>query len=102
MGTSSFIPFISRMLSISKMLTDLVVYDWWELILAFGGELDSQNGTDARAKTQVKWVGELMEEENIRALPRSMDQLGRCYDTLDFWKTFELMPTRSRLSSVKF
>ncbi len=84
------------------MLTDLVVYDWWELILGFGGELDSQNGNDQRAKTQLKWIGELMEEQHIRALPRSMEQLGRCYDTLEFWKTFGLMPTRARLSSVAF
>lgn len=79
------------------MLTDLVVYDWWELILGFGGELDSKNGNDERAKTQLKWIGELMEEHDVRALPRSMDQLGRCYDTREFWKTFELMPTRARL-----
>ncbi|KUJ07630.1 uncharacterized protein LY89DRAFT_677839 [Mollisia scopiformis] len=83
------------------MLTDLNVYDWWQLILGFGGEIDSQKGNDERAKTQLKWVGELMEEENVKALPRSMDQLGRCYDTREFWTTFGLMPTRARLSDVK-
>ena len=82
------------------MLTDMVVYDWWELILGFGGELDSQNQNDERARKQLKWVGELMRENDVRALPRSMEQLGRCYDTREFWKTFGLMPTRARLSSV--
>ncbi|KAF8857838.1 hypothetical protein BDZ45DRAFT_705040 [Acephala macrosclerotiorum] len=79
------------------MLTDLVVYDWWELILGFGGELDSENGNNERARKQVRWVGELMRENSVRALPRSMEQLGRCYDTREFWKTFGLMPTRARL-----
>jgi hypothetical protein len=71
----------------------MVVYDWWALILGFAGEEDEQRRED----TQVKWVGELMEEQHIRALPRSMEQLGRCYDTRDFWTKFNIMPLRSRL-----
>jgi hypothetical protein len=77
------------------MLTDLMVYDWWPLILDYGGQLDHENGNDERAKTQIKWVGELMEETEVRALPRSMEQLGRCYDAREFWTTFGLMPVRS-------
>lgn len=79
------------------MLTDLFVYDWWSLILGFCGEIDSENGNDEGAKKQIKWVEELMEESGVRALPRSMEQLGRCYDTREFWMTFGLMPTRARL-----
>ncbi|KAJ5047067.1 uncharacterized protein L3040_002911 [Drepanopeziza brunnea f. sp. 'multigermtubi'] len=82
------------------MLTDLQVYDWWSLVLGFAGELDAQNDNDERAKKQIQWIGELMEEENVRALPRDMETLGRCYDTREFWKTFGIMPTRSRISSV--
>ena len=82
------------------MLTDLQVYDWWSLILGFAGELDAQNGDDDRAKKQIKWIGELMEEQDVRALPRDMETLGRCYDTREFWSTFGVMPTRSRISSV--
>ncbi len=82
------------------MLTDLHVYDWWSLILGFAGELDAQNGNDERAKKQIKWIGELMEEQGVRALPRDMETLGRCYDTREFWNTFGIMPTRSRISSV--
>jgi len=69
------------------MLTDLMVYDWWALILGFAGEEDEDNDSDARVDKQIKWIGELMTETNTRALPRSMEQLGRCYDTLEFWTT---------------
>lgn len=80
-----------------KMLTDLFVYDWWALILGFAGEVNEENGSDDRAKTQIKWVGELMEEKGVRALPRPMEDLGRCYDTREFWTTFGLMPVRARI-----
>jgi len=79
------------------MLTDLFVYDWWALILGFAGELDAEKANTERESSQIKWVGELMEEAKIRALPRSMEQLGRCYDTREFWTTFGLMPVRSRI-----
>lgn len=79
------------------MLTDLMVYDWWALVLDYAAELDRENGNDERAKTQLKWVGELMVEQDIRALPRSMEQLGRAYDTREFWTTFGLMPVRARI-----
>ena len=79
------------------MLTDLFVYDWWALILDFAGELNVANNNEERVETQIKWVGELMEEENVKALPRSMEQLGRCYDTREFWTTFGLMPIRARI-----
>jgi hypothetical protein len=74
------------------MLTDMFVYDWWALVLGFEGELEADG-----SEPQIKWVGELMKEQNIRALPRSMEQLGRCYDTREFWETFGLMPVRARV-----
>jgi hypothetical protein len=79
------------------MLTDLMVYDWWALILGFAGELHEENGTNDREHTQIKWVGEVMAEQNVKALPRSMEQLARCYDTREFWTTFGLMPIRARI-----
>jgi hypothetical protein len=79
------------------MLTDLLVYDWYELILGFGAENDAESGDEKRLNEQIRWVGELMEEQNVRALPRSREELGRCYDTREFWKTFELMPARARI-----
>lgn len=75
------------------MLTDLMVYDWWALILGYAGEEDSKE----REEKQLRWIGELMEEKKVRALPRSMEELGRCYDTREFWGTFGIMPTRSKL-----
>ncbi|KAL5314390.1 hypothetical protein ACEPPN_018816 [Leptodophora sp. 'Broadleaf-Isolate-01'] len=82
------------------ILTDLMIYDWWALILGFAGELDVENGNSERAEKQMKWIGELMREQGVRALPRDMETLGRCYDSREFWETFGIMPTRSRISSV--
>ncbi|RDL42336.1 Uncharacterized protein BP5553_02315 [Venustampulla echinocandica] len=79
------------------ILTDLIVYDWWAVILGFSGELDVENSNNEREKTQIKWVGELMAEQDIRALPRSVEQLGRCYDSREFWTTFGIMPVRGRI-----
>jgi hypothetical protein len=79
------------------MLTDLIVYDWWALILGFAGEIDAESRNEERRKLQIKWVGELMEETNVRALPRSMEELGRCYDSREFWNLFGLMPARARI-----
>ena len=78
-------------------MTDLLVYDWWALILGFAGEINEENPENDRAKSQIKWVGELLEEEGVKALPRSMEQLGRCYDSREFWTKFGLMPVRARI-----
>ena len=79
------------------MLTDLFVYDWWALVLGFAGEVDQESQNDDGEKSQIKWVGELMSEQGVRALPRSMEQLSRCYDSREFWTTFGLMPVRARI-----
>jgi len=79
------------------MLTDLFVYDWWALILGYSGQLDAENGDNKREESQIKWIGELMEEQKIRALPRSREELGRCYESREFWNTFGLMPVRARI-----
>ena len=73
------------------------MYDWWPLILGFAGEVDEEGGNDDRAKSQIKWIGELMAEQELKALPRSMEQLGRCYDSSEFWQMFGLMPVRARI-----
>ncbi|CAD6447252.1 210bc1bf-244e-42de-bd2b-456101b8d96c [Sclerotinia trifoliorum] len=79
------------------MLTDLMVYDWWALILGYAGEIDEETGDGKMEGRQIKWIGELMKENNVRALPRSMDVLGRCYDSREFWESFDVMPVRSRI-----
>ncbi|KAG9242224.1 hypothetical protein BJ878DRAFT_426386, partial [Calycina marina] len=79
------------------ILTDLVVYDWWLVILGFAGELEAEEGSDSRIDKQIRWVGELMQETEVNALPRSKEQLGRCYNTLEFWTSFDVMPIRARI-----
>jgi hypothetical protein len=79
------------------MLTDLFVYDWWALILGWGHNNENNDGNQEAAPPQLGWIQELMAEDNIRALPRSMEQLGRCYDARDFWAKFKMMPLRARL-----
>ena len=81
------------------MLTDGFVYDWWSL-LAGWADADG-DGPAAEPSEQARWVLELMAETDgkasVRALPRSMEQLGRCYDTREFWSTFGLVPLKARV-----
>jgi hypothetical protein len=70
------------------LVTDMLVYDWWTLAAAFGGP------------EEKAWVAELMRERDVRALPRSMHALGRCYDSRDFWARFRLAPTRQGLAGM--
>lgn len=77
------------------MLTDGFVYDWWAL---FAGWADVKNDKDdPRPLDQAKWVYELMNEEGVKALPRSMETLGRCYDSREFWDVFLLSPVKARV-----
>jgi len=71
------------------ILTDLRVYDWWELAYSwsFGG--------DGKGDGIIgKWVQELMDEEGIRALPRGVGNYDKALDSRDFWKNFQLQPRR--------
>ncbi|KAI5268967.1 hypothetical protein E4T47_07424 [Aureobasidium subglaciale] len=76
------------------MLTDGQVYCWWSLMIGWAKE---GKDVDQEPSKQSRWVYELMEEENVKALPRDMETLGRCYDSREFWKTFGLTPLRSRI-----
>ncbi|KAK0610031.1 hypothetical protein B0T17DRAFT_501012 [Bombardia bombarda] len=89
------------------MLTDGFVYDWWALFAGWAelksvgegeGEGEEDGGSvDAKPTRQAQWVYELMVEEGVRALPRSMEQLARCYDAREFWATFGLAPLKGRI-----
>ena len=85
------------------MLTDGFVYDWWALFAGWadggrtGGEDGDGDGIDVRPRQQATWVFELMAENQVRALPRPMGQLGRCYDSREFWATFGLVPVKARV-----
>jgi hypothetical protein len=72
------------------IVTDLFVYDWWALILDWGGKLE--DGSDLRSI-----VFECMEETGCKALPRSTEVLGRLLDSRSFWKSIGVLPAQGRL-----
>ncbi|KAH8827698.1 hypothetical protein DL96DRAFT_1599988 [Flagelloscypha sp. PMI_526] len=66
------------------ILTDLRVYDWWEVILTLDEEENTQRPT---------WIRELMNEpDGPRALPRPVEDLGRALDSREFWQVFDVVP----------
>ncbi|RDW77409.1 hypothetical protein BP6252_05462 [Coleophoma cylindrospora] len=75
------------------LLTDLFVYDWFALIMGWG---DGSSEGDASGP-HIDWVREVMDEEGIQALPRSMEALGRCYDSREFYTTFKFSPIQARV-----
>ena len=79
------------------MLTDGLVYDWWELFAGWAQGAEEDEDPTRSPSKQAAWVYELMWEENVLALPRSMEMLGRCYDSRDFWHTFGLAPLKARI-----
>lgn len=62
------------------IIADLRSYDWWELALRWGGE------------EYATWVGELMLDDSVRALPRDVDSLGRRLDSREFWQVVGVLP----------
>ncbi|KAF1918341.1 hypothetical protein BDU57DRAFT_195807 [Ampelomyces quisqualis] len=84
------------------IITDLRVYDWYDLIMSFAALAEEQEDAasqEDRALRQqfAKWVGDLMLEEDIRALPRDMSVLGRKLDGRAFWKHHGIWPKHPRL-----
>jgi hypothetical protein len=77
------------------MLTDLMVYDCWAMILGWAGG-ESGEGEE-KTLPQLQWVQELLAENDVKVLPRSTEQLERFYDSRDFWETFKIMPIKSRI-----
>ncbi|KAF2748831.1 hypothetical protein M011DRAFT_466590 [Sporormia fimetaria CBS 119925] len=85
------------------IVTDLRVYDWWDLICSFSALAGSgdaaKNSKEVETRLQfARWVGELMVEEGVRALPREQAQLGRKLDGRGFWNAMGLWPVHSRLA----
>ncbi|EMC98610.1 hypothetical protein BAUCODRAFT_65742 [Baudoinia panamericana UAMH 10762] len=80
------------------MLTDGFVYDWWSLIAGWADvKNEGSDEADRQPLPQAQWVHELIREEKIWALPRSMEALGRCYFGREFWDVFELTPLKARI-----
>jgi hypothetical protein len=65
------------------LVTDLRIYDWWELVLA----LDDGE--------RIPWVLDLLKENKTRSLPRPYEMLDRCLDSKETWTYFGLLPTQS-------
>lgn len=85
------------------MLTDGFVYDWWSLFVGWAdvkkqGEAGAAGDrVDDMPSDQARWVLELMKDEKVWALPRSMETLGRCYFGREFYDTFGLAPLKARV-----
>lgn len=85
------------------IITDLHVYDWWDLFVAWGVEAKERArgtmGEEAAQKLEFnKWVGELMVEEGVRALPRDTEKLGRRLDSRNFWHAVGVWPSQGRVT----
>ena len=83
------------------LLTDLRVYDWWDLLQDWGADVkdtiaEAEGEKAAQEVHYAEWVGELMVEGNIRSLPRSAESLGRVLDSVAFWKTMGVWPCKGR------
>jgi hypothetical protein len=79
------------------MLTDGFVYDWWSLFAGWADRKNTEGSASREPSQQAKWVYELLREDDIPALPRSMEALGRCYDGRDFWHIFSTVPLKARV-----
>ncbi|KAI3322131.1 hypothetical protein HD806DRAFT_138363 [Xylariaceae sp. AK1471] len=89
------------------LLCDLHVYDWWDLVedwaMQTPEDVESGKagvGSEEKAKRQsqlLAWVGELMAEENVRALPRDTSSVGRRLDGRAFWLRMGIWPSHGRI-----
>jgi hypothetical protein len=88
------------------LLCDLHTYDWWDLVQDWAvkvlreAEADERRVEDVQITKQKQlqtWVGELMEEEGVRALPRDTPLLGRVLDGRAFWKQMGIWPSQGRV-----
>ena len=87
------------------LLTDMRVYDWWDLASAWGnGGAEGATHSSSSSTVVVSpdgpqplWVKELMKEQGVRVLPRSPADMGRVLDSREFWDVFGLSPLKARL-----
>ncbi|GAA5921104.1 hypothetical protein JCM1841_002417 [Sporobolomyces salmonicolor] len=75
------------------ILTDLRVLDWFDLVSRYAPGPPSSSSHEETPPAAL-WVQQLMDEHNIRSLPRTPQELGRALDSREFWREFGLMPVR--------
>ncbi|CAI6332403.1 unnamed protein product [Periconia digitata] len=87
------------------IVADTRSYDWWDLILSFSAMAEGGEGVMRETEEQReqrltfgKWVGELMAEEGVRALPRDVSSFERRIDSRGFWKFHGEWPKHARLA----
>jgi len=78
------------------IVTDLRVYDWWELFMLWGKYAREGAGGEGEGWRYEQWVVELMREEGVRALPRDKERLGRLVDGRAFWEEMGMWPEEGR------
>ncbi|KAL8729583.1 MAG: hypothetical protein Q9166_004663 [cf. Caloplaca sp. 2 TL-2023] len=77
------------------IVNDLRTWDWWDLILGWSSGAREKKGKGEDILEYGKWVLELMEEGQVKALPRGRDMLGRVLDGREFWKAVGVVPGES-------
>ncbi|EGS22355.1 uncharacterized protein CTHT_0018810 [Thermochaetoides thermophila DSM 1495] len=75
------------------LVSDGVVYDWWELLVEWAEE----GQEEGKVSEQARWVWELMGEMGVLGLPREKEVLGRCLSSEEFWRTWGLVPLKARV-----
>lgn len=67
------------------LLTDMRVYDWWDLASAWGAR-----GEGTATKEHAEWVVALAKESGVRALPRAPEVMGgKALDSREFWEEYK-------------
>ncbi|CAJ2500829.1 Uu.00g036820.m01.CDS01 [Anthostomella pinea] len=89
------------------LLCDMHVYDWWDLVqdwaiqtlhaAEYGQPGIVSEAKAMRQKELLSWVGELMMEEGVRALPRDTASVGRRLDGRGFWHKMGIWPSQGRI-----
>ncbi|KAI1261806.1 hypothetical protein F5Y18DRAFT_192942 [Xylariaceae sp. FL1019] len=87
------------------LICDMHVYDWWDLTQDWAVQTlrEAETGTSiSKEKLQqqselLQWVGELMQEEKVRALPRDTSAVGRRLDGRGFWQEMGIWPVHGRI-----
>lgn len=70
------------------LVTDLRVYDWWDLIL----NIDEGDGSETRRA----WILELIAGSKSRSTPRNIDlEMERAIDSKETWLRFNMLPNQT-------